>query len=173
MTTNPLDDNAAGAWSPDINSTLPSQYLPLSTMFRPENVTTSIEIANELNGFTGLPIQQLICFRPQRLVVHELLIRVSADIFVSDGSKYEDLGVNFRVVVDRILVGYIEPHMRQIVDRFEQMRQRAEALVSARLEASLFPLAAKSETDGGGFSLSRLFGKKPAKSKPAASETLE
>jgi hypothetical protein len=69
MTTKSLQEDTAGAWSPDIKSTLPSQYLPLSTMFRPENVTTSIETANELSGFTGLPIQQLICFRPQRLVV--------------------------------------------------------------------------------------------------------
>ena len=124
MTTKSLEEDTAGAWSPDIRSTLPSQYLPLSTMFRPDNVTTSIETANELSGFTGLPIQQLICFRPQRLVVHELLIRVSADIFVDDGSKYEDLGVNFREVVDRILVGYIEPRMEQIVERFEQLRQQ-------------------------------------------------
>ena len=90
------------AWNPDIRSTLPSRYLPLSTMFRPENVDTTIDTANELQGFTGLPIQELIRFRPERLIVHELLIRVSADIFVSDGSRYEDLGVNFRRVVATI-----------------------------------------------------------------------
>ena len=58
MTTKSLEEDTAGAWSPDIKSTLPSQYLPMSTMFRPVNVTTSIETANELSGFTGLPIQQ-------------------------------------------------------------------------------------------------------------------
>ena len=173
MTKKPTDDKNAGAWSPEIKSTLPSEYLPLSTMFRPENVTTSIETANELSGFTGLPIQQLICFRPQRLVVHELLIRVSADIFVSDGSKYEDLGVNFREVVDRILTGYIEPQMAQIVDRFEQLRQQSEALVTTQLEDSLFAVAQESKTRKAGFSLARLFGKKPVKPKPGAGETLE
>jgi len=173
MTTKTLDDENAGAWSPDIKSTLPSRFLPLSTMFRPENVTTSIETANELSGFTGLPIQQLICFRPQRLVVHELLIRVSADIFVDDGSKYEDLGVNFRRVVDRILAGYIEPQMAQIVDRFEQLRARIETMVATQLEESLFPAAASNPAGGGGFSLARLFGRKPVKSRPGGAETPE
>ncbi len=173
MTTTPLDDNSCGAWSPDIKSTLPSQYLPLSTLFRAEHVTTSIDTANELSDFTGLPIQQTICFRPRRLVVHELLIRVSADIFVSDGSKYEDLGVNFRAVVDRILAGYIEPHMAEIDDRFESLRQQTEALVTTQLEAGLFPKVEKVNPGGGGFSLSRLFGKKPTKSKPLETESLE
>ena len=131
-----MDENAAGAWSPDIKSTLPAKYLSLSSMFRAENVFTSIETAQELEGFTGLPIQQLICFRPERLVVHELLIRVSADIFVSDGSKYEDLGNNFRRVVDDILHGYIEPHRHEIVARFghvgPQQRGAPVAAIAAR-----------------------------------------
>ena len=173
MTTKLPDDSKEGAWSPEIRSTLPSQYLPLSTLFRPENVFTSIETAHELSDFTGLPIQQLICFRPQRLVVHELLIRVSADIFVDDGSKYEDLGVNFRAVVDRILVGYIEPQMAQIVERFDQLRQQSEVMVTAQLEEGLFAADVKTSSDEGGFSLAKLFGRKPAKPKPGAGETLE
>ena len=95
QTTEQMERGDVGPWNPGIKSSLPSEYLPLSTMFRPENVFTNIETASELSDFTGLPIQQLIFFRPERLIVHELLIRVSADIFVSDGSKYEDLGVNF------------------------------------------------------------------------------
>ncbi|MDH3388910.1 MAG: hypothetical protein OEN02_13500 [Gammaproteobacteria bacterium] len=173
MTTEPMDDKIAGAWNPDIRSTLPAKYLPLSTMFRPENVFTSIEAANELSGFTGLQIQELICFRPQRLVVHELLVRVSADIFVSDGSKYEDLGVNFRRVVTRILQGYIEPHMSEVVDRFDRLRRQGEAMITAELEACLFPSAASAKTRREGFSLSRLFRAKPAKPVPAAGESVE
>jgi len=173
VTRDPLDDGNAGAWNPDIRSTLPAKYLPLSTMFRPENVFTSIEAANELSGFTGLPIQELICFRPQRLVVHELLVRVSADIFVSDGSKYEDLGVNFRQVVTRILEGYIEPHMQQVIDDFDRLRGRSETMISTELEACLFAPAVKTETSRGSFSLSRLFGAKPAKPVPGPAEGIE
>jgi hypothetical protein len=173
MTGSPLEGNETGAWNPEIRSTLPARYLPLSTMFRPENVFTSIDTANELSGFTGLPIQQLICFRPQRLVVHELLIRVSADIFVSDGSKYEDLGVNFRRVVATILSGYIEPRFEQIDARFEQLRKQCENLVAAQLDADLFATAARSKADKGGFSLARLFRAKQAEAKPARGESLE
>ncbi|MDC1287993.1 hypothetical protein N8198_08910, partial [Gammaproteobacteria bacterium] len=173
MTGNPIDDNKVDAWNPEIRSTLPLQYLPLSSMFRPENVFTTIATANELSGFTGLPIQQLICFRPQRLVVHELLIRVSADIFVSDGSKYEDLGVNFRAVVARILERYIEPEIEQIADRFERLRAECNAMVTAQLEVELFATPVKLQPAGGRFSLARLFGTKPAKAKKTTSETIE
>jgi hypothetical protein len=173
MTENFIDAKKVDAWNPEIRSTLPAQYLPLSTLFRPENVFTTLETANELSGFTGLPIQQLVCFRPERLVVHELLIRVSADIFVSDGSKYEDLGVNFRAVVTRILDDYIEPHMGQIIERFDQLRTDANALVVKQLETELFAPVAETRPRSNGFSLARLFAKKTAsKNKPAA-ESLE
>ncbi len=89
-------DSDEGAWNPGIQSTLPLEYLPLSTIFRPENVLTSIATATELRDFTGLKLTEVVRFRPERLIIHELLIRVSADIFISDGSKYEDLGFNFR-----------------------------------------------------------------------------
>jgi len=137
MTKDHLQKGDAGPWNPGIKSTLPSEYLPLSTMFRPENVFTSVETASELSDFTGLPVQQLVFFRPERLIIHELLIRVSADIFVSDGSKYEDLGVNFRAVVDTILAKYIHPEMDHIVGRFYQLKSQVEALVEQQLEANL------------------------------------
>ena len=175
MTGNPIDEKKVDAWNPEIRSTLPAQYLPLSSMFRSENVFTTIETANELSGFTGLPIQQLICFRPERLVVHELLIRVSADIFVSDGSRYEDLGVNFRAVVARILSRHIEPEIDQIIARFERLRTDCNAMVIAQLDAELFAPRAKNQAAGGGFSLARLFAAKPAKAKATstASASLE
>ena len=173
MSATPLDDNKDSAWNTEIRSTLPQRYLPLSTMFRSENVFTDIETANELSGFTGMPIQQLICFRPQRLVVHELLIRVSADIFVSDGSKYEDLGVNFRKVVAHILNGYIEPHMAQIIDRFERLREDCETMITAQLDADLYTASKKTEQPKAGFSLARLFRAEPAKPTPRVAETSE
>jgi hypothetical protein len=83
MTAKKSKNQDTDAWHPGIKSTLPSEYLPLSSMFQTENVFSSIEIATELSEFTGLAIQQLVFFRPERLVIHELLIRVSADIFVS------------------------------------------------------------------------------------------
>ena len=156
-TTGQLEQAGAGPWNPGIKSSLPSEYLPLSTMFRPENVFTSVETASELSDFTGLPIQQLIFFRPERLIVHELLIRVSADIFVSDGSRYEDLGVNFRSVVNRILTGYINPELEQIVKRFDQLKFQIESMVERELDESLFKKTTRAEPKPGAFSFSKLF----------------
>ena len=173
MTENHIDENRVDAWNPEIRSNLPAQYLPLSTLFRPENVFTTLETANELSGFTGLPIQQLICFRPERLVVHELLIRVSADIFVSDGSKYEDLGVNFRAVVTRILDDYIEPRSGQIIERFDQLRIDTSALVVKQLETELFAPVNATRPRSSGFSLARLFAKNPVSKNKPATEGLE
>ena len=49
-------------------------------MFRPENVRTSLAAAQELNDLTGLDIFDLVALRPERLALHELLIRVTADL---------------------------------------------------------------------------------------------
>ena len=84
-----------GAWNPGLESQLPREYLPLSTMFKNENVSTSIAKAHELSDYCGLPAHELVAFRPERLIVHELLIHVTTSLSVPDGRDYEDLGRNF------------------------------------------------------------------------------
>ncbi len=175
MTTATLDhdEQDAGAWQPGIRSALPAEYLPLSTLYRPENVSTDLDAVRELHGFTGLPMEQLVRFRPERLVVHELLIRVSADIFVTDGSRYEDLGVNFRGVVDRILSTYIEPHMAAILADFDSLRENALALATTELERLSTTADTPAPAEARGFSLGRLFGRKPRPPARAPVESLE
>jgi hypothetical protein len=173
MNTESPDEREPGPWNPDIKSTLPAKYLPLSTLFRSENVFTSIETATELSDFTGLPIQQLICFRPERLVVHELLIRVSADIFVSDGTKYEDLGVNYRNIVGVILRDYIEPHMAQIVMRFDELSEQVRGMVETELATSLFAESVRVEQNQKPSGFARLFKPRAKKQKAVESETPE
>ena len=43
-----------------------------------------------------------MAFRPGRLALHEVLIRVTADLSVPDGTKIEDLGINFRKITRTI-----------------------------------------------------------------------
>ena len=62
------------------NSELPREYLPLATIFRPENVSTSIAKAFELSEYCGLPAHELVTFRAERLIVHELLIHVTTGV---------------------------------------------------------------------------------------------
>jgi len=158
MSAKQPENQGNDAWHPGIKSSLPSEYLPLSSMFQPENVFSSIETATELSDFTGLAIQQLVFFRPERLVIHELLVRVSADIFVSDGTRYEDLGINFRNVVGRILSAYIEPEMTEICDLHVALAQQARSIIDQELGTSIFMQSAPAEKQGTGFSLSRLLG---------------
>ncbi len=173
MATMKLENQDTDAWHPGIKSTLPSEYLPLSSMFQPENVFSSIETVTELSDFTGLPIQQLVFFRPERLVIHELLIRVSADIFVSDGTRYEDLGINFRNVVSRILSGYITPDMTAICDLHVALTRQARSIIDQALSASIFAQSGPAEKRRAGFSLSRLLGSGAKKKLPVASESAE
>ena len=165
MADMPSEQDKADAWNPGIESTLPLRFLPLSTMFRPENVYTSLETATELSDFTGLSIHQVVKFRPERLVVHELLIRVSADIFISDGSKYEDLGINFRNAVSTIHQHYITPKMPEIVAWFDDFEKRLRASIEAELCASLFANPETTDKAEKRFSFSSFFRsrKKPKK----------
>ena len=117
--------NEYGPWNPGVLSQLPPEYLPLSTIFRQENTTTSIKTARELSDFSGLPAQDLVAFRTERLIEHELLIRVMADLAVPDGTSYEDLGINFRAIATTILANYIRPNFEAIHRGHDAMRDAA------------------------------------------------
>jgi hypothetical protein len=56
--------DAYDAWNPGLESELPREYLPLATVFRSENVSTSIAKAQELSEYCGLPTHELVAFRP-------------------------------------------------------------------------------------------------------------
>ncbi len=126
-----------GPWNPGIRSELPRAFQPLSTMFRDENVTTSLKDARELSDFTGLAPHDLVMFRPQRLVVHELLVRVMADLSVPDGTIYEDLGINFRQMTATILANHIAPRMDDIVRQYEALQREASQFISQELTSAL------------------------------------
>jgi hypothetical protein len=114
-----------GPWNPGIESTLPSEFLPLSTVFSAANASSSIGELQELSDFSGLPIEKLTTFKPERLALHEVLIRVMADLSVPDGEKYEDLGVNFRQMTAAILDKHIAPRMSEIDGVFERLKREA------------------------------------------------
>jgi hypothetical protein len=142
-------------------------------MFQKQNVSSTIESASELSDFSGLPVQQLVLFRPERLVVHELLVRVSADLFVSDGNRYEDLGINFRNVVSQIMSVYIEPEMTAICDRHALLQQQVRALIDQELSATVFASATPVAEPANDFSLLRWFGGGDRKKPTTAAEPVE
>jgi hypothetical protein len=126
-----------GAWNPGLDSQLPRKYLPLSTVFNGENVSTGLAKALELSDFCGLPPHELVAFRANRLIVHELLIGVTTGLSVPDGTNYEDLGANFREIASIILNRYIAPHRAELTQLLEQVRSAASAVITRELSIVL------------------------------------
>ena len=135
----PQDSNTApeGPWNPGLQSQIPKDLLPLATLYRPENVLTTLRQARELADLTGLAAEDLVVFRPERLVVHELLARVTADFSVDDGQKTEDLGINFRRISETILTRHIAPHMAEIRDAHDALRTQLFNTVATMLDYGL------------------------------------
>src|ERR1700739_2993484 len=132
MNTN-LPFEKYGPWNPGLESQLPHDYLPLSSIFRAENVATSVAKANELSQFCGLPVEELVAFRVERLIVHELLIHVTTGIAVPDGRDDEDLGRNFRGIAAAILNRFIAPHREDLARVFEQLKDKASVIIEREL----------------------------------------
>jgi hypothetical protein len=126
-----------GPWNPGIESTLPTEFLPLATVFSSENVSNSIMELREINSFCGLALERLSTFKPERLALHEVLIRVMADLSVPDGEKYEDLGINFRHMTSTIMEKYIAPELTAITVLFEQLKCQAADFLDRAQGAAL------------------------------------
>lgn len=136
-------DRQHGSWNPGIRSVLPKELLALATIFRPENVTTTVPAALELQGLTGLSLSELAVFRAERLALHELLIRVSADFVVPDGTRVEDLGISFREMTSNLLARHILPNLSSFIGVDAEARVRVNAAVEAAFDAVVPGLAAK------------------------------
>ena len=137
----PMDNTAqqspSSAWNPGIESEIPPAYRELETIYDPANVFTSLDEINELAAETGLNPEELISFRPHRLVLHELIVRITADIVVLEGETEEDLGINFRTIARKIFSKYVIPRLMQIEHGFDTMRTKIEDMARQELEQAL------------------------------------
>jgi hypothetical protein len=127
------DPQPQGPWNPGIQSRVPKELQHLSTIFRSDNVFTTLAAAAEMQGLTGFSPSELVAFRPQRLVLHELLIRVTADFAVPDGSRIGDLGINFREIASRLLERHLLPQMDAITAVYDRARSELRAAVDSAL----------------------------------------
>ncbi len=152
-----------GAWNPGLESDIPNSIRHLSTIFRPDNVLTTFAAAAELRGLTGLTFSELAVFRPERLALHEVLIRVTADFSVPDGSRIEDLGINFRKIARRLLERHVMPQMDMLKAAYDRARAAAAEAVESAL-AEVCPEPAAPAASGAW----RMFGRKGARHAPPA-----
>ncbi len=123
-----------GPWNPGLESQIPRDILPLSTMFRSGNISNDFDEAYELSDFTGISPFDLVAFRPERLIAHEMLIRVTADLTVPDGPNYEDLGINLRGMVQTVLEKYVEPELPGLVKDFSRFKTEVSNFIREEFE---------------------------------------
>ena len=132
------------AWAPGLDSRIPSRLHHRITLFAAENSRISHDEATEAAKFCGLEINRLIDLTAERMVVHELLVRVTADLSVPDGPSYEYLGLSLRGMVDVLHRAHLAPHMEAITAAYENLRDDAAARMQAILSGT--PAAADADT---------------------------
>ncbi len=132
------------AWNPGIESDIPVEYESLETIYSADNVFTDFHQINELARITGLNHDELVQFRPKRLALHELIVRITANIVVAEGVQEEDLGINFREIAIYIFKQYIQPHLAEIERDYQTLYQSMLDKVSKELDETLFAKSVES-----------------------------
>lgn len=166
------DNIEEGPWNPGLSSEIPPRLMPQVTLYRSENSAVDFKRAQELSDLVGLPLEDLISLKAERLIIHELLIRVTADLSVPDGPNYEDLGINLRGMVDRIFKAYVLPELSQFDELLEKIRAEATAFTIAELSATVFLKSSQKKEPSSSW-IGRLFALNKKKEKTSKKTTLE
>ncbi len=127
------------AWNPGVATDIPAPFRTLETIVRPECSFTRLADLKELTGLTGLPLEELAVFRPERQALHEVILRVTADIAVAEGPAEEDFGWNFRAIAQQLMQKAVIPRLPALVRDWQQLREAIAAEVAAILERTLRP----------------------------------
>ncbi len=127
-----------GPWSPGLTSSIPSRLMPKVTLYDPVHGLVPWETAKNLSDMTGLKPQELATFRPERLAMHHVLIRVTTETHVPDGQDYAALGISLRQMAADILASEIHDARDAIDMVFNTARVEARALVDEELQTHIF-----------------------------------
>ncbi|MCB1955640.1 MAG: hypothetical protein KDG55_08185 [Rhodocyclaceae bacterium] len=155
----PEPSESFDAWHPGVASGIPPVWRDLETLYRTECVTTSRAEVDADVSLTGLAPEQLTAFRPERLALHELIVRITAEIAVPEGEMEEDFGKHFRQIAHTVLDRHIRPEMARIAAVHADFLRRAEATAGALLERHLAPAPPAGPPPRGSL-LSRLLGRR-------------
>lgn len=131
------DTSGCNAWNPGVATRIPRQFRSLETICRPECAFSTPALLDELGALTGLPPEELSVFRPARLALHELIVRVTADIAVEEGASEENFGQNFRAIACRILADHVTPNMDAIERVYGDLERDAGLRVHTILKNTL------------------------------------
>jgi hypothetical protein len=149
------------AWNPGIEADIPQQYRHLESIYQSDTTNNRYEDISELSRQTGLSPDELIEFPPSRLALHEVMIRVTADIVVREGDTEENLGINFRLIANTMWNDYVDPIMAELEVTHAEMVRKITDFTRQSLSAQFLPEPKKSES---ATFLQKLFGNpKPKK----------
>lgn len=137
-----FDDEGCSAWNPGVRPGIPAEFRALETIFRPDCMQGAHDEVVELAQMTGLPPEELVALRPARLALHELIVRVTADIVVPEGEEEEDFGHNFRRFAGRIWSAYVLPELASIEAAHTALATTVDARVREILAQTRLPAAA-------------------------------
>ncbi len=163
--TTAVADTEHGPWNPGLSSTIKPHLMPRVTIYDPANGLVPWDKARDLAEATGLRPQELATFRPERLLLHHVMIRVTAETHVPDGPSYADLGINLRSMAADIYAMEVEPQLPDLRREFDDARSRARRVICEELENRIFGCLPFAEPEG---FLRRLFGREAARA-PTAS----
>ena len=119
-------DHGNDAWNPGLDSTIPPHLHSLITLFNQSNAFASYQNTQEAAHLTGLPMARLADLNFERMAVHELLIRVTAELSVPDGPSYEYLGLQLRGMVETIHQKYLKPELSGLTQAYDAFRANAK-----------------------------------------------
>jgi hypothetical protein len=128
-------DLPEGPWNPGIRSELTRELLALSSIFRPENILNDLRQAIELRDVTGLKLEELAIFRPERMALHELLVRVTADYEVPDpdDASIDSLGINLRQMAQALASQVIGPHRSELNENYHRLRAEIGSIIRSEI----------------------------------------
>ena len=156
-----MPDPEFDAWNPGLSSEIPASIFSRVTLYDPKNSETDYPTALEAARYCGLKPQEMTGFKVSRMALHEVLIRVTADLHVPDGPNYEELGLNLRGMVDTILTKHVQPKMHQLEAEFSRLQSEANKVLRMRLENDVYARTVVSDADFNPSFLDKLLGRKP------------
>ena len=119
-------NNKHDAWNPGLLSTIPPHLNHLITLFNEDNAFASYVNTQEAVQLTGLSMARLADLNFERMAVHELLIRVTAELSVPDGPSYEYLGLQLRGMVETIHHQNLKPELPGLIEAYDGFRADAK-----------------------------------------------
>lgn len=137
MMQHPHADTMHDAWNPGVSRRIPREFQHLETIYVDEPASPGLDLVEDFARLSGLPHEELAMFGPARLALHEVIVRVTADIAVSEGASEEVFGRNFRRIAGTIVSDYVAPRMPELEAMHDHLRRRTGERVRTLLEARL------------------------------------